>query len=900
MERLLPQNIDSNVTFRDSILIDTLNDIRKSTSQYTSEVQADLVGYHKFDFTMKDFRMDFGKANIFSTHRRYVLSVPKQLIPTAKKEVYKKSDLFMKELSIKEISKTGKLFTYNFIVFVDGRAYTNFKIIMGEDMARVVLYLNDKNTTDGFDEAHFNELMENDVPVTVFFIPNSMYADFNTNKYVVKKYVDGLPLSKFSMYGETSKKAISYSAISSQKLNGTLLSSEVVMDTGVVKVATGFERQISTSLLDLQIFTLDHFDRMVNIPIGGDYFELPIRQHVVPLSSFMAFYEEDGFLKYYHNLQIEYHYPNIYRVTGNDVPLKLHVFYYTPSDPIKFVNELELYYRFFGGNVLQKWKDGTIPDAIKNFKPKEFPVSIKHLIASQYRDNPMNYKVNTMHQFIEDESKTLGVYLMNMMKNRTKMKIYAKNVNLASKVRTGVSQEIPSNPTVFKEPRYVFVFSKYFIHDFDIRFFIDGLFYRCDHAYSDDKYYYFYIPTTMIQYTTLIEIEKHRSVSYSRDLNFDTPIKPIKIQENVCLASDAFFIGKDGIYLDERGFKFIVNEDGKEIEIDADSSKPLGDNFKVKCVEPSYMNKDMTVWFKRLSAVFEFKVESEEDLDKTILVGTDISRHDGHIRIYRNGRLIPPSIYTIKFKKRLGTYTVINTKMNKKLGDVYHIELNPDIHYTHHFSFKMSDTGLLDFGGVLNKPFNLKWFDVYINGFRLNEKNFDILTPRYALIKSVRTTDNLLIMEKNWINDVFKFRTTPESPVPPIFDHNSCTDDKLFEELGDLQEAIDQIRQEIIVDDSIENVITDFIEDTSDELVRQMPDLINFVLNLHPFINPDVDYELINAPDEIINAIKNKGNIVPLFPEIVPHVNAPVIINPDTDELLDPDQLELNNGVIIH
>ena len=900
MERLLPENISSNTTFRDSILIDTLNDIKKSTSYYTSEVQADLVGYDKFDFTMADFKVDHGRTKIYSSRGRYVLNVPKQLIPTAKKENYKKSKFFMKELSISEISDAGKLFTYNFIIFIDGKAYTNLKVVMAEDMTRVILYLNDTNITDGFDPEQFQELVGNNAPVTVFFIPNSMYADYNTNKYVIKKYSEGLPLSRFNMYGETGEKSISYSAISTKKQYGTLLSSEVSVNSGLVHVVPNFERQVADSALDLQIFTLDHFDRTIDIPVGGDYFDLPIRQHVVPLTSFMAFYEDAGFLKFYHNLNIEYHYPNIYRVTGNDVPLKLHVFYYEPSDSVKFVNEMELYYRFFGDKILQKWKDGTISPIIRDYKPNMFPVSIKHLLASQYADEPMNYKVSTMHQFIEDESKTLSVYLMNMLKDRRKMRIYTKNMDLASKIRTNVSQEIPNRDITFNEPRYVFVFAKYFIHEYEMRFFIDGLFYRCDHTYHDSKYYYFYIPTSMITNNTLIEIEKHRSISYSHEVRFDTEIKPVKLQDNPCIASDAIFIDEEGTYLDESAFKFIITEDGKEIEIDSDSNKPLGDNFKIRCTRPNYMNRDMTVWFKRLSTVFEFKVENEDQIDKTLLIGTDVSRYNGHFRIYRNGRLLPPAIYTIKFKKRLGTYTVINIQMNKKVGDVYHIEINPNIYYTNHFSYKISNEGLLDFGGLINKPFNLKWFDVYLNGYKLSEHNFDILTPRYVLINGVSTTDNLLIMEKNWVGDIFKFRHSSEVPIPPIFDHNSCTDDELFAKLGELQDAVDNIKNEIIEDDTIDNVLTDIIEDTSDELVRQLPDIFHYFINIHPYINPDIQYEVQEAPEEIVELIAEKGGILPVFPEGVPHVNVPAVINPDEDKLIDPESLEKNQGIIIH
>lgn len=899
MEKLLPGNIMSNTTFNDVTLIDTLNDIKKSSSGYISEIQADLVGYHRFEFKMSDFRLDRGSVDTFTTAKRFSLNVPKQLIPTSKKESYKKSDLFMKELSIKEIAQAGKLFTYNFIVFIDGRAYTNLKVVMGEDLTRIVIYINNDKVTDGFDLAYYEELVNQDAPITVFFIPNCLYADYSTNKYVIKKYSTGLPISRFNMYGELGRDALTYSAISSSKQSGSLFLREISIDSGKFIVGNQFERHIETSNVELEIVNLNHFDRTITIPAGGDYFELPIRQHVVPLTSFMAFYEEQGVLKFYHNLDIVYHYPNIYEVRGNDVPLTIHVFYYTPSDNTHFVNEMELYYRFFGNRVLQKWRKGTIPDVIKNFEPREYPVSIKHLLASEYADHPTNYKVDIMNEFIDMESRKLTTYLMNMMKDRKKMRIYTKDIDLASKLRTGVSQEIPSNPTKFDEERYVFIFAKYFLNEFEIRFFIDGLFYKCDQTYHDDAYYYFYLPKSMVTDNSVIEIEKHKSIAYNFYALFDSDTRDVYIRENPCIASDVIFIDENGVYLEEKSFKFLITEDDKEIEIDTDSNKALGDTFKVKCINPSYLHRPMTILFKRLSSVFEYHVTTEEEANKTMLIGTDLSRYPGHFRIYRNGRLLPPAIYTLKYKKRQNAYTVINIQMKKKIGDVYHIEINPNIYYTNYFTYKITTDGMLDFGGLINKPFNLKWFDVFLNGYKLTEHNFDILTPRYVLIKGVKTTDNLLIMEKNWTGDVFKFRTTDENPIPPIFEHNSCTDDKLFEQLEDLQDAVDKIKDTIIEDDTIENVITDILEDLSDELIKHLPDLFHNFFNIHPFLNPDVMYEVDEAPGDIVELLEERNNIIAVFPEVVPNVNAPVMFNPDKDELLDADQLEIENGVII-
>lgn len=898
MEKLLPDNYLSNSTFNEEILMDTLNEIKKSSYSYITEVQADLVGYHRFDFNMSDFKLDRGSVDVFTTAKRFVINVPKQLIPTSNKELYKRSDVFMKELSIQEIASRNKVFVYNFIVFIDGKSYTNLKLVIGEDMTRLVLHINNE---DGFNMEYFDELVAENAKVTVFFIPNCLYGNHTTNKYILRKYNNELPLSRFTMYGDLGKNAIAYSMITPDKTTGSMFSTSISIEDELVQVANNYERYLSRTTLDLGVITFNHFDRQIDIPIGGDYFELPIRQHIVPLTSFMAFYEDGGVLKYYHDLQIEYHYPNIYRITGNNVPLKLNVFYYEPSDNSHFVNEMELYYRFFGDKVLEKWKNGTIPDLIKNFVPSEYPVSIKGLLASQYRKDPLLYKTDKMNEFIDIESRKLGAYLQNMMKDRKKMRIYTKHIHLPDRIRMGVSQEIPSNPTVFEEEHYVFTFAKYFLNEYELRFFIDGVFFVCRQIYHDDGYYYFYIPKRLITPDSIIDIEKHRSISYYHEVTFDEPVKSVYIHENPCKASDTLFIDENGLYLKERCFKFIINEDGKEIEIDTDSDKQLGDNFKIKCTEEDYMNRGIQVLFKRQSSVFEYKVVNQEDEDKTLLIGTPLSRHDGHFRIYRNGRLLPPAIYTIKHKKRHDAFTVINIKMKKKIGDVYHIELNPNMYYTNYFSYKITNEGIIDFAGKLNKPFNLKWFDVFLNGYKLTEYNFDILTPRFVLIKGVKTTDNLLILEKNWKDDIFKFRTTDENPIPPEFIPNNSFDDNLIGSDKELYDEIDKIREEIIEDDTIDNILTDIIEDTSDELIRFMPELFEHFFNPNPYINPDVMYSPEGeVRDEIIKFLGERDNIIQVYPEVVPNVTTPVIINPDTDELLDADQLETSNGVVIH
>lgn len=899
MSKLLPKNYLSNTTFDEQVVLDTLTEIKKRSASYVQEVQKDLVGYHKFDYHMSDFKADRDSKTLFSNTKRYVLNVPKQLLQTANKELYKKSNLFMKEISVADIAKNIKIFPLNFVVFIDGAIYSNFKIVIGEDISKIILYINNKNISDGFEEAEYRELLEKDAKVTVFFIPNSISGSYSTNKYVIKKFNNKVPIERFNVNGELTENSITYSTISSNGVGAhAVISCQTHVDKDIC-VNNTFDCHLTTSFVNIGFISFKYFDRVIDIAEGGDYFELPIRTHIVPTSSFIAFYEDDGDIKYYHDLDIKFHYPNIYKVSNNEVPLKLHVFYHVPQNEAPFINEMELYYRFFGKDVLYKYKNGTIPDVIKNYVPKEFPVSINMFKNSNFQ-LPIDYKTQTMHENIERESKNLSLYLKNMMKNRRKTRIRVKNLDLDAKLRTNVNQDIPGKDIEFNEERYVFIFSKHFVYDYELRFFIDGLFYFCDQKFFDEDFYYFYIPTSIVKQDSVIEIEKCRSLQYDFDVTFTENIVEINIDENPCIASDVMFIDTEGNFLDEDLFKFIIEENGKEIEIDATSHKQLPDKFKVRLIEDNLLNRPMIIVFRRLSAVYEYKVNCEEDRDKPLLFKTNISRHPGHLRIYRNGRLMPPDVYDIRFKSRYENYNVITLNRQKLIGDVYHIEFNPDINYVNYYTLEINTDGLLDFGGKLNKPFDLKWFDVFLNGFKLDESNFDILTPRYALIKGVKSKDHLLIMEKNWRDDIFKFRTTKEFPIPEDFVYNSCTDDELLDIEGTgIKEEIDKIKEEIIPDDTIPDLLPDLIEDISDPISQLMSSIIRNVLNVDRFINPDIDKYRYDLPKHIEDILKESNGILNIFPKVVPNLTTSVVINPDKG-LIDPETVDEIDGVIIN
>lgn len=898
MSNLLPQDYLSNITFNEEILLNTLHQIKKGSYEFVENAQRELVGYHKFDFRFRDFRKENVSRNSFTTTKRYVLNVRKQMI-SMNKLAYRRSPLFMKELTHQDLSKNPDLFSLNYVVFIDGDIYHNFKIIVGEDLTRIVIYINNQKITDGMDKEIFDELYERNPQMTIYFRPNSFVAEYETNKFAIKKFNNSLSWNLFNIKGQMTNDTISFTTLCHNKFR-SIIDNQVTRSADI-RINDGYERKLNmkTSTLSVNVVSFKFFDRIIDIPQGGDYFELPIRKHVVPLSSFMAFYEEDGQLKYDHNLDVTYHYPNIYKVNNNDKPLKLYVFYCEPNDEHGFINELALYYRFFGDEILDRYRNGTISELVKNYKPKQFPISIKLFEQSLQYCIPIDYKTQTMNDNIKRESKNLSIYLHNMLKNRKRMKIYAKNLDLDEKTRLDTSMELPNLVETFDEEHIVLIFSKYFVHEYNMRFFIDGYFYVCDKDFHDKDYYYYYIPKRLVKENSVIEIEK--SYSYQNDIyhTFDDTLQlKVNIFQNPCIASDIIVLDEDGNYLKEDYFRFLIKEDGKEIEIRPSSHKPLGDEFTIKLLYEQFSGIPLRIFFRRLSSVYEYKIEQDSDKRKPLLFKTNISRNKGHIRIYRNGRMIPPDFYTVRFKTKLDGYTSISLNIEKQLGDIFHIEFNPDVIYTNYYTPEIDNSGLLDFNMKLNKPFDLKWYDVFLNGFKLDSTNFDILTPHYAIIKNVSSTDHLLITEKNWTDDVFKFDVIKTDFIPPDFIPDSSTDDDFLEEDEDLKDKIDEIIDEIVKDETIDELLPGVIEDVSDTFSKLILDVIKYLFNVDKFINPDIQYDRIDVPVFLEEEIAKNNNIVHIAPNIVPNLSAQILVNPDTYELLDDEKVLENGGIV--
>ena len=125
---------------------------------------------------------------------------------------------------------------------------------------------------------------------------------------------------------------------------------------------------------------------------------------------------------------------------------------------------------------------------------------------------------------------------------------------------------------------------------------------------------------------------------------------------------------------------------------------------------------------------------------------TNFNFSDEYIRIFRNGKLMPKGKYLfVTNEGRAFLLFLIN--LNK--GDTIYIDITP-YRYTQVYyqeSLKEGET-LIDLRNYITKPFDIRYYDVYMNGRKLSTNNVFAITPWQISLVNLKSTHNLIIYER--------------------------------------------------------------------------------------------------------------------------------------------------------
>lgn len=144
---------------------------------------------------------------------------------------------------------------------------------------------------------------------------------------------------------------------------------------------------------------------------------------------------------------------------------------------------------------------------------------------------------------------------------------------------------------------------------------------------------------------------------------------------------------------------------------------------------PSFVNKHMT----RLSfPAFNIQVDNMENIEE-------------YTRAFKNGRIISKNRYDYT---KVNGILAIQTLEKMEKGSNFAIDITPYrnrlIYYTRRIS-----SDLVDLRGFINKPFDNKYYEVYLNGRRLNRTNIYPISACEFKLAGCHSTYNLEIYEKD-------------------------------------------------------------------------------------------------------------------------------------------------------
>ena len=534
----------------------------------------------------------------------------------------------------------------------------------------------------------------------------------------------------------------------------------------------------------------------------------------IPIENFIVMKNPVDYEKDYEIVQnvdsLKMYYPNIYELQDPDmVPgdqYRLFYFYYEGYD-LKYTFMHHFYYEFlydiFGedgtisieevidkiyhgkynlddyfADEIQVWDFKTIFTKIINYKHFKFQYGDVDFLHRYLADEaniekvPTEYKDETLREWIRNEPFILREYVKEQKRRGVVFGLWTNTLNLSTRVRTDTSQELETS-IHFDDPRYVFAISNKMVYPqaLNVRVFVDGLF--VTDMYQDRKLFmdYIYIPVSMVTEDSYIEVEVFKEISVEDEVTFtsldeEKEIQVFESDKNITpTLCDITYIDEDDNHRYDRNFfdltaiyekaTFPIQPVSKDCPIKFTRLT----HFKIKPNHPYVLNKPFKI---RLSKAAVGKIyQLEKDGSQLLMLETtNFGMYPDFIRVFVNGRILPKERYFINTLSQNPTLYLADT--NYKKGDKVFVDITPYRYTQVYYQEKlMPDELVIDLKGYITKPFDIRYYDVYMNGRKLNQTNVWTVDPWSITLTNLHSIYNLVIFEKERDYEYFglKYRT---------------------------------------------------------------------------------------------------------------------------------------------
>lgn len=843
-------------------LDEAIKDIKLNNFEFAHNMQKLDLGYKRYNFTgnqLQDASKIMKLLEPFPSY--YYLELKGEFIKSYKREAFRKSDFFNKRVDMQTISTNFSVFSYNFLVFIDGKLTKIPKLFINDESSYILFDINEPIEYNGVtDKTYIYELIQNNANITIYRTPNFLInSTLFTRGYSRENNNVCLPELNTEDYHYVNNPNVGYltftSYLNSERQTCYLNNHDTP--------TTNFVKPINYSL-NISTLGLPFLKSSFTITSDKKYFQID-ENIPVDVNNIMIFSGTPSELIFEHNIYLEFTKPNIYKIIGNEDNKDLTFIYFNHDENFyKFNKRHKLYDEIKGeGALLADVSKGILPKFLKlykDIKPEKLVYNRPDFDLKSRKDF-VDYKTSIFNDVFKEQEEVLYYLLDNLIDiTNTKSVLKAKNLNLSREFLDDSLVVGEEDKTIFTEPHILLCCqARSFSEFWSRRYTIDGIYQSKLLRYHDGQIEYAFIPKSMITLQTIIEIDTFIEVNKQYKYSFSQLYSDIfhcdlNLFRKDVYSDNIFLTDKFDNYVPRDFYQILIKDyNGNLVPIPKNNFfEKLGEVYIcLTSFGKEYIGEELDI--RIVSSALRME---EVGKKKSVPIFT-INKYfnnlniKNHVRIYKNGRCIPYKYISVfDYDDKYQSTITISAFIDVEDGDslICYIDPNPSrVVYFNEIVDEKTFNGLLNARSSLENPLSLKWHDFYVNGYKLNENTLRIFS-----------TTIFQYFYKCNLNVEIRERFTKPLNWQLSLLYEDSIEESIFEEL---KEEV-KIKFPIITELDKINIVNPSI----DPLGYQLAILTNSYL-LGRFVNPNenqvTDY-IQRSFDELID---ENGNIY-LNPEI--------------------------------
>lgn len=905
----------STNTFDMEALNKTLDFIGTSNFWALYRNQRSRIGMERFDFPIGEFQLEYRTGNetqIRMYSRRYVRYVKRQFIHYTQKDAYRKSAFYKKALNQETIGKHPELFSWNFLLFVDGELVTTCEILPMDGNTGVIIDLASKADEHGVSYAQYQRWLKLNSTVSIVFLPNFQFTDsiqLERSK-LLHQYNKEIPIASINTIANDDFKPtqlnwdslVFHNSPKDLHVKRLCMSADIYVRENLIRFRDTNEFR-ETPTIDFSFINFDPELCNRYVVKGNEpYFRLHCKMPC-PKEQLLVFVTKPtGYTRMGYDITIHQYYHNIYELEGLAEEETATVFvFYTEKGVEKsetYFRQIEVYEMYF--DLILQYKNKTIPQILREYSPLDYKYNEMDYLAYHGDVTPSvySYKIDKLRRTIEDDPWSLWAYLIFLGLSYGKHFVYMEELgDLDERIRNNTFQEpIDHNQdAIFEDLRYVFAIPRSYIsgYHWGFRIFIDGLF--IDERYflvrEGMDFYFLYISENLITPTSVLEIERYKRLDFATEKTFTSTMDNYELvleggEGDTLYVNDLYLVNLEtGKYLTKDEYSISVEityvNSKKELvtgfrEVNVHSFLKIKNKAYIRVKTSDHIGTPIFIGIhKQLDMVLGetyLKDPTTESCYAIMYMKNEGNYSVSSYRCFRNGRCTLPTQMEVidRGEGNFGGIHEVRSIVATKHGDQLVLDHVPANFRLVYFQAEIEESGFVDVDGAINLPISLRWYDIYVNGVRLSPKNLWIISPTKFYIKGVKSRKNLAIVDRDRNDDVFFLQ-----PHYYFIDGEDDRNDTLIDKLLNIFKSV--------IDDSLPK-LPDEEPDNSGEVIS--PGAIDAIIFFEEFMKYTfIDCNLRQLDDDYIkerfHMLFDEDGRMPINANVHPEGTYLKVINPN-------------------